>query len=244
MENRHHFRAFVSPLAVPHRAPCSISSSVCAPTFSVPNATTPTRKSVTSPKMEQATAVSRKDKGKKRAAPTFATDIKGNIVWTLRSATAEDIDAVYPLVEHLLPRPLVEAFLSESPCCTVCEASTKGSKEGEGFTPGIFGIVLVDINEYFKDDPALKDKKTGYLVTIVVDEDVPDSETGKKLLLGSLKKMKSHGVIEVNHITDKPPRIELIKQCLFKEDGKSEFEIPLFTCKLAFENPDPQKKLL
>lgn len=182
--------------------------------------------------------------GKKKKAPiVFSKDMKGNIVWTLRSATAEDTNAIFPLVEKVLTRDLVDNFVSTSPCCVVCEASVKGTKEGEGFAPKIMGVVLVDVNNHFNDE-SNPNAKHGYLVTVFVDNDMPDEDAPKKMVLGSLKKMKDYGVVKVIHSNDHQDRIDLITQCLFKQNGKDEFGYPFFECNLRVENPDPQKKLL
>lgn len=198
--------------------------------------------------MEQAATKTKRDKEKKRAAPTFSTDIKGNVVWTLRSATDEDVEALYPLVEERLSQPLVELLVSDSSCCMVCEASIKGTKEGEGFYPVIMGVVLVDITSYLSDEtdglPIEKVDKHGHVVTVFVDPDFPDSAAAKKLLLGSLRKMKEYNVVEVTHDTDDPARIELLKQCLFKANGKNEEEIQSFKVDLKNQNPDPLKKIM
>lgn len=188
-----------------------------------------------------------KGKAKKKAPPVFSTDIKGNVVWTLRSASIDDIDAVYPLVEHLLPRDLVESMIGDSNCCTICESSIKGSKEGEGYRSVIMGVVLVDLNIGARDlAKGLEGGivKYGELVTLVLDEDFPDKDALKKMLLGSLKLMKDDGVITVEHCNENPQRQELITNCLFKKAGMSSLAFPKFVCKLSAENPDPMKKIM
>lgn len=238
--------AFISPIPCSVRSLSFASSAVCCTKKRCISIERSPRNRIV-PCMQQTKPASKKEKGKKRATPTFATDIKGNIVWNLRSATMEDVDQIYSLVEEVLSRDLVESFVSESPCCVVCEASVKGTKQGEGYFPVVMGIALVDITLHVKDkeNPLKSDlTKHGDLVTIAVDSEFPDTEAPKKLLLGSLKKMKDYGVIEVTHQNDNVKRVELVKQCLFKEHGTSEFDIPLFICNLAFENPDPMKKLM
>lgn len=54
--------------------------------------------------------------GKKKAPLTFATDLKGNFVWTLRAAGAEDVDDVARLFATTYPRALVESFVVDSEC--------------------------------------------------------------------------------------------------------------------------------
>lgn len=244
-KTRDQISAFLSPWSLPSRGIGLTSTRVCSTRINV-NRTERTVRTCVTPRMQQ-TKSAKKEKGKKRATPSFATDIKGNIVWTLRSATNDDIDDIFNLVEHLLPRDLVKHMISNSPCCTVCEASVKGTKEGEGYSPAIMGVVLVQISLHAKnldniDDDAMT--KHGEIITIVVDEDFTESEAAKKMLLGSLKKMKNYGVIEVTHNTNQPDRTDLVKQCLFKEHGTNEFDTPTFLCNLAFENPEPMKKMI
>lgn len=177
----------------------------------------------------------------------FGTDIKGNVAWTLRAATPDDLDAVYPMVEDVLTRDLVESFLSMSSCCTICETSLKGTKEGEGFKSVIMGVVLVDLSLGARDVQKGFDAGTakyGNLVTIFVDSEFPDQSMAKKMLLGSMKLMKEDSVIEVVHCNQDPKRVALVKDCLFKEDGTSALDFPKFVCNLKFENPDPLKKIM
>lgn len=191
------------------------------------------------------TATKEKEGGKKKKAPVvFSTDMKGKIVWTLRSATPTDSDAIFPLVEHVLPRDLVDDFLQTSDCCTVCEATIKGTKEGEGFLPKIMGVVLADINSYPTNEEGTEFSKHALLVTIQVDKEFPEEDVAQKMLLGSLKKMKEAKVANVSHSNDHQDRIDILTECLFKQDGKDDLGLPLFVCNLGFENPDPKKKML
>lgn len=198
-------------------------------------------------RMQQTRSAPKRDKEKKRATPTFATDIKGNIVWTLRSGTKDDLDEIQNLIDDALPRDLTESILSDSTCCTVCEASVKGTKEGQGFYSTIMGVVLVDLSTAFRDVEKGMDSglvKHGHLVTVSVNPEFPDQETDKKLLLGSMKKMKTNGVIDVTHFTTDPHRTELLEGCGFKPLGRDELDTPKFACDLTLVNPDPKKKVM
>lgn len=202
---------------------------------------------VTTPRMQQTKSSPRKDREKKRAAPTFATDIKGNIVWSLRSGTIDDLDGVQELIQDALPRELTESILSDSSCCTVCETSVKGTKEGEGFHAVVMGVVLVDLSTAYRDIEKGMDGgviKHGHLLTIAVNPDFPDNETDVKMLLGSLKKMKEDGVVDVVHYTSDQNRIGLLEQCYFKSKGSDEFDTPKFVCDLVMSNPEPKKKMM
>lgn len=204
------------------------------------------RSNVGSLRMQQ-TRNAPKDKEKKRAAPTFATDIKGNIVWTLRSGTPNDLDQIQDLTNEILPRELTESILSDSSCCTVCETSIKGTKEGQGFHSAIMGVLLVDLAVAYRDVEKGKESgliKHGNLVTIIVDPEFPDAETPKKLLLGSMKKMKADGVVDVIHFTTDSKRTELLESCGFNSLGREELDTPKFICDLVMANPDPMKKML
>lgn len=232
--------AFVPPTALPNRLSAAVSKCTQSPSQVAFHPAS--SRSVTTPTMQQKT----KESGKKRAAPTFATDIKGNIVWTLRSATVDNVDAVVELLDEKLPRDLVESMLEDSECCIVCETSVKGRKEGDGFSSVIMGVVLVDVAIGVRD--AEKGFESGlvkhaHLITIAVSPDFPEEDGLKKLLLACLKKMKASGVVNVTHSTDNAKRTELLKECLFKSSGQDEFGTPSFTCDLVIENPDPMKKI-
>lgn len=198
-------------------------------------------------RMQQTRSAPKRDKEKKRATPTFATDIKGNIVWTLRSGTPDDLDGIQDVTGEVLPRDLTESILSDSSCCTVCETSIKGTKEGQGFHSAIMGVVLVDLSIAYRDVKQGRESglvKHGNLVTIAVDPEFPDAETDRKMLLGSLKKMKDSGVVDVIHFTSDSKRKALLEECGFKSLGRDELDTPKYMCDLVMSNPDPMKKML
>lgn len=235
--------AFVSPTALPNRISAAVSK--CAQSSSPVILRPASTRSVSTPRMQKTKDAPRKD-GKKRAPPTFATDIKGNVVWTLRSATVDDAESVSNVLEHKLPNDLVESLLEDSDCCIICETSVKGRKEGDGFSSVVMGAVLVDITIGVRDieqgfEGGLV--KSAHLVTLGINPDLPDESALQKMLLGSLKKMKSSGVVKVTHSTDNTSRTELLQDSHFKSSGIDKLEIPSLTCDLIIENPDPMKKL-
>eukprot|EP00177_Eucheuma_denticulatum_P003212 GFKZ01005800.1.p1 GENE.GFKZ01005800.1~~GFKZ01005800.1.p1 ORF type:complete len:283 (+),score=50.89 GFKZ01005800.1:121-849(+) len=190
-----------------------------------------------------------KQGGKKKAPTVFSKDLKGNIVWVMRSAQEEDVDALTGLFKNLYPRDLVESLVNDSPVCTVCEASVKGSKEGEGYKDRLFGAVLADVQTMLKDVDAGIEAGTTKLAEILctaVDMEMPDREdVRQKLILGAMKKMKDDGVSEVIIWLDPEydAMMELYRRCLFKQYDKEDGKICMKS-NLALANPDPQKKML
>lgn len=198
-----------------------------------------------------ATAKDAPRSGKKKgpAAPVFATDMKGNFVWTLRGATSEDVMPVSALLGDKMPSSMIAAFIEDSGCCVVCEVSVKGTKEGEGYSSRIMGAALVDVSV------EVRDKTEGFssglvkkadLLGVVVDPVLPSGvEVRKKLLLGAMKKLKEKGAIEITTSisSNEEDKIALLKGCLFKAEGTGASRVTL-RCKLGAENPDPQKKML
>lgn len=190
------------------------------------------------------------EKGEKKKAPVkFATDLKGNFVWTLRTATEEDIDAVGHLFATTYPRALVESFIMDSGCCTVCEPSIKGTKEGEGYKSKIMGAALVDVERKVKDLDAGMDgglMEFASVMGTMVDEDVPDAEVvRKKLLLGAMKKLKLKGVPRITAYVVSPEQktIDFLKECLFKKRGEDTSAADMI-CDLIATDPDPEKKMM
>lgn len=208
--------------------------STCRRAIHAPPSARPAQRGVIT--MEEATK-----KKKKATKLTFAVDIKGNFVWNLRSATVEDVSAISALIPQL-PSSIVESLVEDSPCCVVCEASVKGAKEGEGYSGRILGAALVDVSLYLKNESVTK---TADFITVVADSVLPDVEAvKKKLVLGSLKKCKENSVAEVSSevSADNVERVELLENCLFKIKTKDASGVRL-SCRLAAENPDPQKKM-
>lgn len=186
----------------------------------------------------------KKAQAKKKAAPVFALDMKGNFVWTMRSATPEDQDGVVACIgSSSIPDFMVSSFLEDSPCCIVCEVSVKGTKEGEGYKTKIMGAAIVDVIVEVKDKSIGFDSglvKKADILQVVVSPDIPDTEdVRKKLLLGAMKKLKQYGVVSVTHSApDDTNYTDLLKKCNFSlKDGT-------FSANLVTSNPDPQKKLM
>lgn len=186
----------------------------------------------------------RAGKEKKKAAPVFARDIKGNFVWTLRSAAApQDINAISDLIGPGLPESIVASLVEDSTCCVVCDTSIKGRKESEGYRNVVMGAALVDVAIVLRESDIFKQAD---FITVATHPDLPDGDAvRRKLVLGCLKKMKEEGVSQVTSVVaeENESRLNLLKSCLFKEKSKSEGRVNL-ACNLAMENPDPQKKML
>lgn len=179
----------------------------------------------------------------------FSKDLKGNIVWVMRSAQEEDVDVLTGLFKNLYPRDLISSIVNDSPACTVCEASVKGTKEGEGYKDRLFGGVLADVQTVIKDVDVGIDGGTSKFAEILctaIDMEMPDREdVRQKLILGAMKKMKDHGVVEVTIWLDPQydAMMELYRKCLFKQYDKEDGKICL-KCNLVLANPDPQKKMV
>lgn len=191
-----------------------------------------------------------KESGKKRAPIVFAKDLKGNFVWTLRGATADDVDAITALFKQIYTRELVATFVEYSVgCLTVCEASVKGTKEGEGYSGRVMGAVMLDVSTVLKNiDKGLEGgtKLTAELFATAVHPELPDRENIRtKLVLGSLKKLKQAGVVTASiDIAEKnEAAIEFFADCLFKRKGKEDGRVYM-QCDLPRENPEPQKKVM
>lgn len=234
--------AFITPILPLHKSSLSSrplrTSSPCLPTTSISRRSHVVRASAT------------KETGKKKAPVVFAKDIKGNFVWTLRSAKEEDVDDLARIFQQGGFTPdLIEDFITTSGCSMVCEASIKGTKEGEGYLSKIMGGVLVDVQLMVKDPSVGFESgfiKKAELLCTAVDSVLPDPhDVRKKMILGALKKMKENGIIEVrvsvSNENDKGK--EIFGECLFKQKGKEEDKIWM-VCDLQVENPDPLKKVV
>lgn len=186
-------------------------------------------------------------KDKKKPALTFATDIKGNVVWNLRAASVADTDAIANLVADKLPRSLVASFLETTCCSVVCEASAKGGKEDDVYQPHILGVSLVDVTVAVRDIQVGFEGgflKNGELITIVTTPEMPTDDATSKLLLASMKLLKDDGVVDISHEVDHEDRIALLKESGFKEEGKTDSDLTRLVCDLQLANPDPKKKIL
>ncbi|PXF41538.1 hypothetical protein BWQ96_08741 [Gracilariopsis chorda] len=185
----------------------------------------------------------RAGKEKKKSAPLFARDIKGNFVWNLRSAAPQDIAGISNVIGPGLPDSIVASLVEDSTCCVVCDTSIKGRKESEGYRNVVMGAALVDVAIVLRESNIVKQAD---FITVAAHPDLPDGDmVRRKLVLGCLKKMKEEGVSEVTSVVaeENESRLQLLKSCLFKEKSRSEGRVNL-VCNLGMENPDPEKKLL
>lgn len=119
----------------------------------------------------------------------------------------------------------------------------KGAKEGDGFSGCIMGCAIVDVGVNLSTE---KPTKWGDVITVAASPELPNiGDVKKKLLLGSLKKMKEEGVSEVSSgiPEDKVDRISLLENCLFQVKERANGMVSL-KCQLSVEDPDPEKKML
>lgn len=183
------------------------------------------------------------EKTKKKSALTFALDIKGNFVWTLRSASKDDIPSIGSMIGPNLPESIISVLVEDSPCCTVCEASVRGGKEADEFGSRVLGAALADVSIELRESGVVK---RADFITVTTDPELPDrDDVSRKMVLGCLKKLKDAGCYEATSdvAADRTERISLLKSCLFKESENKDGRVKL-VCKLNAENPDPQKKLM
>ncbi|CAN8067156.1 unnamed protein product [Agarophyton chilense] len=187
----------------------------------------------------------RAGKEKKKSPLTFGRDIKGNVVWSLRSAVRDDIELVGRIVGPVLPESIITSLVEDSEFCTVCDVSVKGTKEGEGYRNIVMGCALVDVGIVLRGSNIVKHAD---FITVMTHDQMPDDlQVRRKLVLGSLKKMKDAGVSQVTSTvaSDNSDRIDLLTSCLFKTEGASDVEGGVrLVCNLSTENPDPEKKML
>lgn len=188
--------------------------------------------------------------GKKKAPIVFAKDLKGKFVWTLRGATADDVDAITALFKQIYTRDLVATFVESSlGCLTVCEASVKGIKEGEGYSGRVMGAVLLDVGTFLKNVEMGLEGGTKLMAEFfgtAMHPEVPGREEVRvKLVLGALKKLKEAGAftasIDINEKNEEA--IEFFAGCLFTRKGNEDGRVYM-QCDLLQENPEPQKKVM
>lgn len=179
----------------------------------------------------------------------FAEDMKGKPVWKLRSATKDDLDTIVALAPHL-PKECVEMFIEDCEgCSVVCEATVKGTKEGEGYLGRVLGAAVVDLSKELKNKND-EDFSGGYqtvaeLMTVRVDKVMPDSEDVKqKLAMGCMKKSKARGCTEMRVVVNKDQK-EQIDELIgygFEQRSVSDINANLVANLLAL-SPDPQWKM-
>jgi hypothetical protein len=194
---------------------------------------------------------------KKKAAPlVFSKDMKGNFVWNLRSATEEDAKAACDLggeVAVYMENLVSSIFAANHRCSVVCEASVKGTKEGEGFKGVVLGCAMADISVSLRDPSAGMDGtfvKRAELLAVSVSKDLPDPEdTKRKLVLGCLSKLKKAGVLSVTRslASEDGDQVTFYEGVGFSSSSRG--TNPKGTsltlhADLTSLNPDPMKKIM
>jgi hypothetical protein len=192
---------------------------------------------------------------KKAAALVFSKDMKGNFVWTLRSANEADAKPACDLggeVAVYMEDLVSSIFAANHRCSVVCEASVKGTKEGEGFKGVVLGCAMADISI------SLQDPSTGLsgpfvkraeLLAVSVSKELPDPEdTKRKLVLGCLSKLKKAGVLSVTRslAPDDVDQVAFYEGVGFSGPGKGASKGTAVTLRvdLTSLNPDPMKKMM
>jgi ribosomal protein S18 acetylase RimI-like enzyme len=193
---------------------------------------------------------------KKRAAPlVFSTDMKGKYVWTLRSATEADAKPACDLEGQtaIYTEGLVASiFGSDHRCSVVCEASVKGTKEGEGFKGVVLGSVLADIVLSLRDRSGPLDgplDKHAEIFAVDVSSELPDpADTKRKMVLGCMSKLKKAGVLDVERsvAVDDKEEVQFYEGIGFQgaAKGAAKGAVVTFTADLTGLNPDPMKKMV
>jgi hypothetical protein len=201
-------------------------------------------------------------KARKLAPLVFATDSKGNPVWNLRSAVAEDAARICELsIEpSRLGPPVLESLFDGTNVSVVCEASVKGSKDGEGYSGLVLGAVAVDVTTCVRD-PAVGFSsglvKRAEILAAGVDHRMGEIEEVKQaLLLGAMKKMKAAGVVQVRRAVAVDARnadeqIAMYTRIGFaiaaensSESRGSKSSHTVLIAALGQLNPDPRRKIL
>lgn len=197
----------------------------------------------------------------KKAAPlTFALDMKGNAVWSLRAGTAGDVPALVALGGDVgrIGAALLGAMVSGEAdgSCVVCEASVKGTKAGDGYVGSILGAVISDVTA------SVRDPEIGFESGLVKRADLlaceisrtmqNPKEVRKTLLLGTLKMLKGAGVAKASkNIGDGDDELlKLYKEIGFKVEQQgvpvskgSKAKRTVLGVSLATINPDPKKRI-
>lgn len=207
------------------------------------------------------TPAMRDERSSKKATPlTFARDMKGKAVWSLRAGTADDVAALVALGGDIgrFGETLLGAMVTGEAdgSCVVCEASVKGSKAGEGYVGKILGATISDIAARVRDPEVGFESglvKRADLIACEVSKAMQDPEEVRKtLLLGTLKMLKSADVATATKSVadgDKES-IQLYKELGFKTTQQgvsvtkgSKAKQTVLSASLATINPDPKKRI-
>lgn len=199
---------------------------------------------------------------KKSAKLTFAKDMKGNPVWTLRSAAAQDVEAAIDFSNEgtgevaRLTEQIIRDIFVEGQSSVVCEASVKGPKEGDSYKGVVLGCVVADVllrlrnPEEGIESPMMK---FADLLSVEVSDSMPDpDDVRKKLVLGALKQLKGNGCSEASRVIPvaRDDEVKFFQDLGFKIDDDpdsvvrgSKAELVHLKADLVNMNPDPQKKM-
>ncbi|EME29922.1 hypothetical protein Gasu2_60860 [Galdieria sulphuraria] len=167
-------------------------------------------------------------------------DERGNIIWTLRRATRNDVHFIVSHSEVLTPS-LVESLIENSlESCLVAQIG----EDVVGYSLFAIERVPVDLKKGF-ESPL---QTNGLYVASFRLPNVP-SEMENKLVLGSLKMLKQKGclVVSADVAVEDTEKAFLLEKCGFErgntveKEGSDfiEFRMNLVAC-----NVDPQKKIV
>jgi hypothetical protein len=200
-------------------------------------------------------------KPRKVAPLVFASEASGAPVWALRTATAADAPVIAAL--GIEPSRLGEAVLASlfdgQGGSVVCEASVKGTKEGQGFSGLLLGCAAVDVSSAVRD-PAVGFSsglvRRAEVLAVGVDDRMPSPDNVKRtMILGSMKKLKAAGVVQVRHAVSHDARNADAEIAMYKELGfvvaaessqearGSKAKHTVLTAALGQLTPDPRKKV-
>lgn len=203
----------------------------------------------------------RADRSSKKATPlTFALDMKGKAVWTLRAGTPDDVADIAALGGDIgrIGETMLGAMVSGDAdgSCVVCEASVKGSKAGEGYVNKLLGATVSDIAASVRDPEVGFDSglvKRADMLACEVSRAMQDPEEVRKtLLLGTLKMLKTAGVSTATKgLADGDDEsLKLYKAIGFKTTQQgvpvtkgSKSKQTVLSASLATINPDPKKRI-
>lgn len=203
----------------------------------------------------------RADRSSKKAAPlTFAVDMKGKAVWSLRPGTPDDVPAIVSLGGDVgrIGEALLSAMVTGDAdgSCVVCEASVKGSKAGDGYVGKVLGATVSDIAAGVRDPEVGFESglvKRADMLACEVSKVMQDAEDVRKtLLLGTLKMLKGADVLTATKcVADGDDEsLRLYRDLGFKTTVQgapvtkgSKAKQTVLTVSLPTINPDPKKKI-
>mmetsp|Transcript_6438 Transcript_6438/g.19506 ORF Transcript_6438/g.19506 Transcript_6438/m.19506 type:complete len:232 (+) Transcript_6438:138-833(+) len=195
------------------------------------------------------------------------TDMKGKPVWTLREANSSDAGGIAALEDLPLDSQLIASMIQHSEgSALVAQVTLKGGSDtsaaalarpddkaeqgssSESSSNMIVGAVLPSVTGFVADPNDQSDpptvKKQADIVALKVDSRMPEHEdVRKKLLLGSLRKLKTAKVNDTYVSTRKgAPEASIFKESGF-QDSKSDDDADILYANLVSLNPDPLKKI-